>query len=81
MQDKDMVRDVLSQVNSSLTMYTNAIAQASNVKLRQTLQQIRNNDEAFQYELYKLAEQKGYYSPAMQADQNAIMQVKNQLMS
>lgn len=79
MQEKDMVNDVLSMVNSSLTGYASAIAQASNPQLRQALQQIRNSDEIFQYNLYKLAEQKGYYKPAQQANQSDIMQVKSQL--
>jgi len=79
MQEKAMVNDVLSMINSSLTGYATVIAQTSNPQLRQTIQQIRNNDENFQYELYKLAEQKGYYKPAQQADQNSIMQVKSQL--
>ena len=48
MQDKDMVNDVLSQVNASLTNYAMAIAQSSNPQLRQALQQIRNSDEQFQ---------------------------------
>ncbi|MFZ5987866.1 MAG: spore coat protein [Bacillota bacterium] len=80
MQDKEMVNDILSQINSSLTGYASAIAQSSNQQLRQTLQQIRNSDETFQYDLYKLAEQKGYYKPAQQADQSEIMQVKSQFM-
>lgn len=81
MQEKDMVNDVLSMVNSSLTGYASVIAQASNTELRQAVTQIRNNDEMFQYDLYKLAEQKGYYKPAMQADQNDIAQVRTQLGS
>ena len=76
MQEKDMVNDVLSQVNSSLTGYSNVIAQASNPNLRQTIQQIRNSCETFQYDLYKLAEQKGYYQPAQNANQNEIQQIK-----
>ena len=78
MQEKDMVNDILSTVNSSLTGYANVIAQASNPQLRQTVQQIRNGDEAFQYELYKLAEQKGYYKAAQPADASDIQQVKSQ---
>lgn len=77
MQDKEMVNDVLSQTNSSLTGYANAIAQSSNPQLRQTLQQIRNSCETFQYDLYKLAEQKGYYHAAQMADQSDIAQVKS----
>jgi spore coat protein CotF len=81
MQEKEMVNDVLSQINSSLTGYANVIAQASNQQFRQAIQQIRNSCETFQYDLYKLAEQKGYYKPAAQADQSEIIQVKNQFSS
>ena len=65
MQDKEMVNDVLSQINSSLTGYASVIAQSSNPQLRQTIQQIRNSCETFQYDLYKLA------------DQSEITQVRN----
>ena len=77
MQEKDMVNDVLSMVNASLTTYASCIAQTSNQRLRQTLQQIRNSDEQFQYQLYQIAEQKGYYKPAQQASQQEIQNVKN----
>ncbi|WHH61724.1 spore coat protein [Petroclostridium sp. X23] len=77
MQEKDMVNDVLSMINSSITGYANAIAQAGNQQVRQTLQQIRNNCETFQYDLYKVAEQKGYYKPAAPAGQADLQQVKN----
>lgn len=79
MQEKEMVNDLLSQINSSITGYANVISQTENQQLRQTIQQIRNNCETFQYDLFKLAEQKGYYQPAQKANQNEIMQVKSQL--
>ena len=77
MQDKEMVNDILSTVNCSLTNYASAIAQCSDQNLRQTLQQIRNSDEQFQYQLSKAAEQKGYYKPAEQASSQEIQQVKS----
>jgi len=79
MREKDMVNDVLSMVNSSLTGYANVISQTSDQQLRQTIQQIRNSDEQFQYDLYKLAEKKGFYQPAQQADPKDIQQIKTQL--
>ncbi|NLY42773.1 MAG: spore coat protein [Clostridiaceae bacterium] len=79
MQEKDMVNDVLSMLNSSIVGYANVITQASNQQFRQTVQQMRNNCEMMQYDLYKIAEQKGYYKPAAQADQSDIMQVKSQV--
>jgi len=81
LQDKEMVNDILSMTNSSLVGYANAIAQASNQQLRQTLQQIRNSDEQFQYQLYQLAEQKNFYKPAPAASQQDIQQIKSSLQS
>lgn len=78
-QDKEMVNDILSSVKSSLTTYANIIGETSNQQLRQTIQQIRNADEQFQYQLYQMAEQKGFYKAAAQADQSDIQTVKSQL--
>jgi len=79
MQDKEMVNDVLSSMKSSLTTYSMAIGEASNQQLRQTLQQIRNSDEQFQWQLYQMAEQKGFYKSAAQASSQEIQQVKSQI--
>ncbi|MCM3700237.1 spore coat protein [Paenibacillus macerans] len=79
MQDKEMVNDALSMVKSSLTTYTNVISECANPQLRSTIQQIRNNCEASQYELFQLAQTKGFYKPAMMADNQEIQQVKSQL--
>ena len=49
------------------------------MQLRQTLQQIRNNDESFQYELFKVAQAKGYYKPADKVNNIEIQNVKNEL--
>ncbi len=77
MQEKDMVNDVISTLNSSITGYANVISQAGNQQFRQTIQQIRDNCENFQYSLYQVAEQKGYYKPAAPAGQSDMQQVKN----
>ena len=80
MQEKDMVADYLSMINSSLTNYANIISQCNNLQLRQTFQQMRNSDEARQLKVYEIAKQKGYYKPAQQASQNEISAVKNEFM-
>lgn len=49
------------------------------MQLRQTIQQIRNNDESFQYELFKIAQAKGYYKPAQPATVTEIQTVKTEL--
>lgn len=79
MDEKTMVNDILSSVKSDLTAYQTAISEAENMQLRQALQQIRNNDESFQYEMFKIAETKGYYKPAAKATVTEINTVKNEL--
>ena len=79
MEEKYMVNDILESVKAELTTYQGVISEAENMQLRQTIQQIRNNDESFQYELFKIAQTKGYYKPAAQATQTEIMTVRNEL--
>lgn len=79
MDEKAMVNDILASVKSDLTAYQTAITEAENMNLRQTFQQIRNNDESFQYELFKIAQTKGYYQPAQKATVTEINTVKNEL--
>jgi spore coat protein CotF len=79
LEEKAMVNDALSAVKSELTFYSSAISECSNTNLRSTLQQIRDNCETSQYELYQLASSKGYYVPAAQADNSEIQQVKSEV--
>lgn len=77
--EKDMVNDYLSSLKSSLTGYSTVISECSNMQLRKTLQQIRDQDEERQQRLAQYAIQKGYYQPAQQAQPNQIQQVYSQL--
>lgn len=79
MDEKTMVNDILENVKADLTAYQTAITETENMQLRQTLQQIRNNDESFQYELFKIAQTKGYYQPAKPATVTEIQTVKSEL--
>ena len=79
MNEKDIVNDYLAGLKSSLTGYANAISECENPQLRQTFQELRNQDEQRQYQLYQAAKQKGYYQPAQPANQNEIATVKNQV--
>jgi spore coat protein CotF len=79
LQDKAMVNDALASIKSSLTNYANTIAECSNPQLRSAIQQIRNNCENSQYELYHLASSKGFYTPAALASDTEVQQVKSQL--
>ena len=79
MDEKTMVNDILDGVKAELTTYQGVISEAENMQLRQTVQQIRNNCESFQYELFKVAQTKGYYKPAQQATVTEINTVKTEL--
>ena len=79
MDEKTMVNDILNGVKAELTTYQGVISEAENMQLRQTVQQIRNNDESFQYELFKVAQTKGYYQPAQKATVTEIQTVKEEL--
>ena len=79
MDEKTMVNDILSGVKAGLTAYQTAITETENTNLRQTFQQIRNNDESFQFELFKVAQNKGYYKSAQKATANEIGTLKNEL--
>ena len=79
MDEKTMVNDILEGVKSGLKTYQGVISEAENMQLRQTIQQIRNNDESFQYELFKIATSKGYYKPAAKATVTEIDTVKNEM--
>ena len=81
MREKDMVNDVLSMLKSSITTYANVITEAENPQFRQTVQHLRNNCETFQYDLYNMAKQKGYYQPARQANSSEIQDIRSQFMS
>ncbi|MCL2215895.1 MAG: spore coat protein [Defluviitaleaceae bacterium] len=79
MQEKDMVLDVLGGVKSSLSHYATFISETANPTLRQTFQKMRDGDEKFQYDLYKIAEQKGYYATSPSATQQDMSTVKSAL--
>ncbi|MDR7871287.1 MAG: spore coat protein [Tissierellaceae bacterium] len=81
MRDQDMVNDILSGAKASISSYTVAITECSNQTLRSTLQTLRDEAEQMQYQIYQMAEQKGWYKSAPQANQNDIQQIKSGLSS
>ena len=76
MQEKDLVLDILSGAKASLGNYAKVIMETDNPTLRQTFQQMRDGDEKFQYDLYKIATQKGYYATSPNATQQDMQSVK-----
>ena len=79
MDEKTMVNDILDGIKSELTTYQGVISETENMQLRQAIQQIRNNNESFQFELFKVAQAKGYYKSAEQATQSEIQKVRDEL--
>jgi len=77
MQDRDIFNDLLSGTKHSINSYTMAIQETDNQQLRSTWQTLRTEAEQMQYQIYQMAEQKGYYVPAPQADQNDIQKIKS----
>ena len=79
MNERDMVCDILSCVKASLSTYAKMIVECNDQTLRQTLQQMRDSDEKFQYDLYKIAAEKGYYIPSLETDMLEVNKVKASL--
>ena len=72
-----MVNDILENIKSEILSFTQFIVVCENVELKQTLEQLRTNLEAFNFELFTLATSKGYYSPTIKAKPEEITQIKN----
>ena len=79
MNEKIAVADILSNVNQILTQINYSIVQGDDENFRNVLSNHRNTMENIQYDLYKIGKEKGYYIPALPADQQDIDQVKNEL--
>lgn len=79
MDERTIINDVLELTRARLTCYQNAISETANMELRQTLKQLRDNIESFQYEVFKVASSLGYYIPADPATPKQIQNVKKQL--
>lgn len=77
MDEKTMVSDALTGINSELKMYADFIAQSEDPQLKQTLKQMRNKTETSQEQLYQIAREKSYYVPAAKASKEDIEHVKS----
>ena len=77
MTEKTGVSDVLSTLNSTITLINYAIQQSNNKNFRDTLITSRNSLENYQWQIYLIAKEKGYYVPAAPAGAADIEQVKN----
>ncbi len=79
MNEKDMVLDILTGLKASIVNYAKMITECSDLNLRQIFQQMRNEAEETQYNLYKFAEKKGYYIPSPKDTDYEIQTLKTKL--
>ncbi len=81
MQEKDMVLDVLNTTKASLSTYQTAIIESNSEQIRSAFQQMRDGDEKFQFDVYKVANKKGYYKTPQPAPQTDISASKTSIMN
>ena len=81
MQEHAMVTDALNSINNVIKSLSDMITQTENQELRQTLQQMRNQSETCQYELFTIAKSKNYYQPARQVSQQEMADLKSTVNS
>lgn len=77
MEESVMVADTLKGLNAHLGGFGQMIPQTENKELKQTLKQMRNKTETSQEQLYQIAKDKNYYTPAAWAKEDEIAQVKS----
>nr|WP_317357146.1 spore coat protein [uncultured Tyzzerella sp.] len=79
MNEKDMVLDILTGLKANIVNYAKIITECNDLNLRQIFQQMRNEAEEAQYNLYKFAEKKGYYIPSPKDTAYEIQTLKTKL--
>ena len=77
MEEKYMVNDILENTKSEILSFTKAIIISENLEVRQIFEQLRNDLESFNFEMFTLATSKGYYTSTPKAKPEEISQVKN----
>ena len=79
MKEKEMVLDILQGMRANLINYTKIINDSLNPKLREAYQRIRTCDENFQYNLSKLATEKGFMNEPKECSIKDITSIKAHL--
>lgn len=77
MEECVMVADTLKGLNAHIGGFGQMIPQTENKELKQTLKKMRNMAEMSQEQLYEIAKDKNYYTPAAWAKEDEIAEVKN----
>ena len=79
MEEKYMILDTINSLKASLLEYQKTIYETENTNLRQKIQKIRDNYETFQFEIEKLAKQKGYLIDLKKVSDEEINEIKKDL--
>ena len=79
LNDKNMASDLLNDLADGQICYATVINQCSNKQLRDTLINLRNASETFQFDYYQLMSQKGFATPLPAASKQEIQQMKSEL--
>jgi len=79
MTEKIGVNDVLSTLNGLIKLIEYSIEQSNDKNFRDTLITSRNSLENYQWQIYLIAKDKGYYVPAAPAGQADLEEVKNSI--
>ena len=77
MTEKIGVNDVLSTLNGLIKLIEYSIEQSNDKNFRDTLITSRNSLENYQWQIYLIAKDKGYYVPAAPAGQADLEEVKS----
>ena len=77
LDEKIMVNDILECTKSNILNYDRTIFETDNLGLRQLMIELRNEEESFEYELYKIAKIKEYLTISIPASTNEIQNIKN----
>lgn len=79
MQEKYMVNDILNNLKYIIKTYTEGILESENIEFINTVKDLRNSLEKFEYDLLKISESKGYYSLAEYAELKEIKKIRSDL--
>ncbi len=74
LNEPSIALDTLESEKHIVKDLTNAIVETGNQNLKETLKQMRNQAEQDHHEIYKIAEQNGWYMAAANASQQNISQ-------
>lgn len=79
MNEKDMVLDILNGLKANIISYTNTISQCGDLNVKQMFEEIRKETEKAYYDLYKIAEKKGYCIIPTKSTEQELQDLKTKL--